>query len=588
MAAVPIGVWGVLSDILFLLATALVLGTIAERLGQSVIVGYLVAGTLVGPNVLGWISTQAELFRIAELGVALLLFTIGLEFSPRRLISLGGNILKTGPVQVVFTAILAFAVAFVCGIDVQEAVVVGMMVAVSSTACVMRLLTDRAEFDSEHGQTAVGILLIQDAAVIPMMLLVGVMTTGGTWGSIVGKLSLALVLAILLIGLFYILFNFIAPRLLLLPTWRRNRDLPVLLAVIMATGSAWATHAVGLSPALGSFAAGVILAVSPFAIQIRADIRPLHTLMVTLFFASIGMFGNPVWLLEHWALVAAVVLAIIVGKSLLIALIARAFRRPWRVAIAAALCLAQVGEFSFVLATIAQTSVDGTALMSSATFRTMVTATIVTLLFTPYLVAAAPKFGARCEAILLGKPLQQSPKRSDAERRILDESAEPSGAAKAPKTRDDISDLILIIGFGPAGQRVAERLRGPFQRQMVAIDLHAENIAVARQLGLEAHVGDATHRDILEQAGIYKACAVVITTPDHAAARHLIHLVRDLAPKAFIVARCRYHFLHWELLRAGAHEVADEEDQLGRRLAAQVRKLVGNAPDDNADKRPDG
>jgi len=577
LAAAPFGVWIVLWDILVLLAVALVLGTIAERLGQSVIVGYLIAGTLVGPNVLGWISTQAELFNIAEFGVALLLFAIGLEFSPRRLLSLGGIVLKTGPLQVVLTAVLGFAGATAFGLDAREALVIGMMVAVSSTACVLRLLTDRAEIDSEHGRTALGILLIQDAAVIPMMLLVSIMATGGTWGLIVGKLALALILAALLIGLFYVLFNLVAPRLFLLPTWRRNRDLPILLAVIMATGSAWATHAAGLSPALGAFVAGVLLAVSPFATQIRADVRPLSTLMVTLFFAAIGMFGDPVWLIGHYAIVAGIVLAIILGKPLLIVLLMRAFGRPWRYAIAAALCLAQVGEFSFVLATIAQSSAEGASLMSPITFRAMVSATIVTLLFTPYFVAVAPWAGARCEAILLRWRRRRGRGGSDNAPVALDEAADTDGSEGTKAVLNAASDSILIVGFGPAGQRVAEGLRHSHQQQMVAVDLNADNIEIARRYGLVAHVGDATHRDILEQVGIYNARAVVITVPDHATTCHLIHLVRDLAPDAFIVARCRYHILHWELLRAGAHEVVDEEDQLGRRLAAQVRKLVGTS-----------
>jgi CPA2 family monovalent cation:H+ antiporter-2 len=146
-------------------------------------------------------------------------------------------------------------------------------------------------------------------------------------------------------------------------------------------------------------------------------------------------------------------------------------------------------------------------------------------------------------------------------------------------TADTASSWILIIGFGPAGQRVAEGLRDSPRHKVVAVDLNPNNIEIAKRYGLQGHLGDATHRDILEHAGIEHACAVVLTVPDHATTRHLIRLVRDLAPDAFIVARCRYHVLHWELLHAGAHEVVDEEDQLGRRLAAQVRKLVGSGTD---------
>ena len=341
----------------------------------------------------------------------------------------------------------------------------------------------------------------------------------------------------------------------------------------MATGSAWATHSMGLSPALGAFIAGVLLAVSPFATQIRADTRPLTTLMVTLFFAAIGMFGDPLWVIDHWAMVVGIVLAIIVGKPLIIVLIARAFGRPWRYAIAVGLCLAQVGEFSFVLATIAHSGVAGEALMSPVTFRAMVSATIVTLLFTPYFVAAAPRAGARFERVLLR---WRSRKEAILPDELTTSSVEPE---EGPGER---SGLILIAGFGPAGQRVAEGLMDSHQSQMVAIDLNADNVEIARRYNLVAHLGDATHRDILEHAGIHQARVFVITMPDHATTRQLIHLVRDIAPDVFIVTRCRYHVLHWELLHAGAHEVVDEEDQLGRRLAAQVRQLVGRA-DDAAD-----
>lgn len=573
LAATPVAVWDVLWDILILLGTALLLGTLAGRLGQSAIVGYVIAGTLVGPNVLGWISTQVELFNIAELGVALLLFAIGLEFSPRRLKTLGTIVLKTGPLQVALTAAVGFGVTMVCGLSEREALVIGMIVAMSSTACVLRLLTDRAEIDSQHGRTTLGILLVQDVAVVPMILLVSVLGMGGHWALIIGKLAMALLLAAALISSFYALFRYVAPRLMLLPTLRKNRDLPVLLAAIMATGSAWATHAIGLSPALGAFTAGALLAVSPFATQIRADTRPLTTLMVTLFFSSIGMFGDPVWVLGHWPVVTGIVLAIIVGKPLIVAVLARIFGRPWRYAIASGLCLAQVGEFSFVLATIAQSDAAGTALISSSTFLALVSAIIVTLLFTPYLVAVAPRAGVSGERLIERWQRALWPASAKANSAIEDGPG-TIASQETELAEAGHSGLILIVGFGPAGQCVAEDLMDSHQRQMVVVDLNPDNIEVARRSGLKAHLGDATQRDILEHAGIHQSHAVVVTTPDHATTRHLIHLVRDIAPDAFLVVRCRYLMLHWELLRAGAHEIVDEEEQVGRRLAEHVRKLV--------------
>jgi CPA2 family monovalent cation:H+ antiporter-2 len=295
--------------------------------------------------------------------------------------------------------------------------------------------------------------------------------------------------------------------------------------------------------------------------------------MVTLFFASIGMFGDPRWLLAHWPVVTGIVLAIVVGKTFILALLERTFGQPWRYAIASALCLAQVGEFSFVLAIIAHSDAVGAALITSTTFHVMVSATILTLLFTPYLVGAAPWVGARCEDVMMRWRRSLRPAAAMAGRMPTDHHGAASEEASPARSAD--FDLIVIVGFGPAGQRVAEGLMDSHQEQMVAVDLNPDNIKIAQRYGLKAHLGDATQREILEHAGIYKARVFVVTVPDPTTTRHLIHLVRDLAPDVFIVARCRYHVLHWELLAAGAHEVVDEEDQLGRRLATQVRKHVG-------------
>ncbi len=400
LGIVDFGVWDALRDVLLLLLAAMLLGTIAERLRQSVIVGYLIAGTVVGPNVLGWISKQQEIFYIAELGVALLLFVIGLEFSPQRLLELGKKSLGTGIAQILVTAAITWTIASLVGLNPLEALVIGMMIAMSSTACVLRLLKDRAELDGIHGRGALAILLVQDVAVVPMVLAVSAMAGKQPISSVAANLAWSVALAAGLICIFYGLFTFVIPQLFKQRGWKSNRDLPILLAMILAFGCAWGAHQVKLSPALGAFAGGVLLAVSPFATQIRADVRPLSTVLVTLFFASIGMFGDPRWLLQNWLLVTGIVFAIVVGKPLVIALLARAFGQPWRYAVATGLCLAQIGEFSFVLATIAQTEVAGAALMSSATFRALVTATILSLLLTPYLVAVAQRAGSWVDGLL--------------------------------------------------------------------------------------------------------------------------------------------------------------------------------------------
>jgi len=566
LAAIEGEIWGPLRDVLLLLAGALLVGTLVERLRQSVIVGYLLAGTLLGPNVLNWISGQQQLFQVAELGVALLLFTIGLEFSPRRLLNLGGRMLVVGALQVVLTAALGWGGAYLFGYAPGESLVIGLMVAMSSTASVLRLLADRAELDSSYGRAALGILLVQDIAVVPMMILLSALGQGGSAGEVASKLAISLGLAVLLVGAFYLLLNVLAPRLMLLPSWRRNRDLPILLAVILAAGSAWAAHLIGLSPALGAFVAGVMLAVSPYAPQIRADVRPLGTVMVTLFFAAIGTFGDPQWLVDHALQVAAIVLAVVLGKPLVIALLGGLFRQPWRYAIACGLCLAQIGEFSFVLATIAQSDALGEPLMSGGAFRTMVSATIVTLLVTPYVVAIAPQIGIVIERwILRWRPRELQPAGKA--------SVRDSQSAIDPHAAPD--DAVLIVGFGPAGQRVAEGLLEGFRERLVVLDMNPENLRVAQLYGLHHQLGDATQSDLLEHAGIYRAQAVVVTLPHPATARQVIYLVREMCPQALVLVRSRYHIHRWELIHGGAQVVVDEEDEVGRQLAGEVRALLG-------------
>ncbi|KAA5538771.1 sodium:proton exchanger [Roseiconus nitratireducens] len=554
-------VWHGLLEVLLLLGAAMILGSLAERLRQSAIVGYLIAGSIIGPGALGWVSNQQSIFGIAELGVALLLFAIGLEFSPKRLMDLGKVPLLAGALQVLFTLVGGAAIVWLCGLPLPSALVIGAMVALSSTACVLRILSDRAEIDSPYGRISLGILLVQDIAVVPLMLLVTILSDGGSPWMIVRQMAVALVSAALLIIAFYGLFNHVAPRLLSLKSWQRNRDLPILLAVVMAMGSAWVAHWLGLSPALGAFVAGVLLAVSPFAVQIRADIEPVKTILVTLFFAAVGMFGDVAWLLQNLGLVCGVVLAIVIGKGSVTALATRLSGGQPQFAIASAFCLAQVGEFSFVLATIARGLGDEAGLLSDTAFRAIISATIISLLITPYLISMAPHAGARLAQ--LGR-----------------KSATPNPLAIATDVDDTDThasigrEAIFVVGFGPAGQRASEDLIESMKDRLVVVDINSDNVAIARRYGLEAHIGDATQTEILEHARISRAAIVIITVPSPLTGRKLVHLIRYHAPDAMIFARARYHIHRWQLVQAGAHVVVDEEDRVGHQLAEDVQAAL--------------
>jgi CPA2 family monovalent cation:H+ antiporter-2 len=320
------------------------------------------------------------------------------------------------------------------------------------------------------------------------------------------------------------------------------------------------------------------LAVSPFATQIQADIQPLRAVLVTLFFAAIGLFGDVAWFINHLGLVTTVLVAIVVGKTVIVAALAWSLRLPLQFAVASGFCLAQIGEFSFVLATIARESVAVEPLLSETTFRALVSATIFALLVTPYLVVVGPRIGGWIEHRLRRRGLQRP------ETRI---SPDHSAAAEAEDRRSTISDGILIIGFGPAGQRVAEELLTRHRDRLIVADMNIDNVEVAKRYGIDAYVGDATQTDVLLHVGIQRAAVVVIAVPNPTAVRRLIHQARHLAPEVMIIARSRHHIYRWELLRAGAHAVIDEEDQVGLRLAEEVRQAIPESttePEDDSDK----
>lgn len=545
--------WNILTELLILLGAALVLGAVFERFKQSAILGYLLAGLLLGPHAFDRVHGVEFVHAVAELGVSLLLFVIGLEFSLRRLLKLGMVGLGGGTLQVILTCALGTWAARLLGVSGPEAIAIGAIVSLSSTACVLRVLTDRAEMDSVTGRTCLGILLLQDIAVVPLVLLVTMLDGEPTVGKIAAGMGWSVVLIAALGGALYLLIAYVLPRVMRDPTLSRNRELAILLAVVLALGSAWAAHEFDLSPAIGAFIAGMLLAESPFAVQIRADVGALRALFVTLFFTSVGMLGDPAWIVPNAALIAATVGVILVGKTLVTTVVVRLFGSRLRHAAGAAMSLAQVGEFSFVLAQVAYNNGEG--VLSDGNFKLFVSATLVTLFLTPYLVAGGPKFGRRLQSLTrrvgISRPDAVTP--------------DASGEVR--------SGHIIVIGFGPAAQRMVEQM---FKRHgdVLVIDLNPRNLALASSMGLSAQVGDATNPELMHHLHLGAARVVVITIPDHRAAVTIIRHVRHESPDTPIIARSRYHTFAQDMRRAGATVTVDEEDWMGRRLGLEVNRLL--------------
>ena len=560
--------WTILSGVLVLLAAAFVAGVVFERLGQSAVLGYLLAGLILGPNTMGIASGhEGAVASLAELGVALLLFAIGLEFSLKRLWRLGRVGLLGGTIQVSVTVIVAAVVASLFGLRAQAAIGIGAIIAFSSTACVLRVLADRGQIDSVHGRNALGILLLQDVAIIPLVLVISMLDRGAVS---IPELLLGMTRSIgLFIGMtagFWAIANFILPRVLSTSALLGNRELLILLAALLSLGSAWVAHTLGISPALGAFVAGMVMAESPYAMQTRADIGPLRTVFVTLFFVSIGMLGDPTWIANNWLAVLIAGTVVVGGKIALVTAIIRAFRHPWPEAVTTAVCLAQIGEFSFIVAQ--QVFLHSGTAQDRWLFDLSVSVSIVSLLMTPYLVRFAPTLGR----LFVAQGGQENGKESGQE------------VSKKGQRGKAISDAhihpphhsgpgVLVVGYGVAGQLLVEPLLR-HHVHLTIIDFQIANVQAARDRGFSAIVGDARNRELLEHLHITKAQAVVVALPDHETVVAVIHQVRALAPGVPIIARARYHRYAGEIIAAGASMVVDEEQQIGRRLGLEARRLL--------------
>ncbi|RJP31113.1 MAG: sodium:proton exchanger [Phycisphaerales bacterium] len=537
--------WPILLDIVVLLAASLVLGAVCTRLGQSSLIGYLLAGMLLGgPGSVRAVRSEAEIGTIAELGVSLLLFSLGLEFSWRRLTSLGSRLLCSGSLQVVVTAAVASAAAALIGLRGSEAVAIGTMVALSSTACVLRVLMERSETDSVHGRNAVAILLVQDIAVVPLAVLMTLLGGGGSASATVMEIGRIVGMAAALLISLYVLLDVVAARALGSPAFQRNRELPILLAATTGLGATWAAHAAGVSPALGAFVAGMFLGSSPFATQIRADVSSLRVILLTLFFGSAGMVADPTWIIRHWSLVLGATTVLLAVKSGIIFLLLRAFGQPAATAAATGVCLAQIGEFAFVLGGIGRQS----GVIGPQTYLLIVSATIASLFVSPYLVAAAPSIGGALARRWPSATGRDSP------------TSEPA----RPRPR------VVFVGFGPTAQLASAALVD-FYDALLVLDLNPAGKRAAEERGHRGVIGDATQLDVLEHCGLDAAELVAITIPDTATATTILRHVRRLAPEAHVVVRARHHRHAAGLQSAGAHAVIGDEEAIGLALREHLR-----------------
>ncbi len=387
----------ILRELIIILAASLPITYLFHRAKLPALVGFLVTGVLIGPYGTAIITEIQVIERLAEVGVVLLLFTVGMEFSIADIARSGRQLLVGGGSQVVLTIVVIMGFALALKHPLPQAVFFGFLASLSSTAIVLKVYSDRAELDTTHGRLSTGILLFQDIAVVPMMLLLPVLGEAGAAGS-VSLLTIAASLGKAVVGLIavFIAARQVVPFLLHQVIRLKNREIFFLLIVLICLGTAWVTYSLGLSLALGAFLAGLIISESEYSHHIVSEIMPFRDYFASIFFISIGMLLHTGHLFTHWPMVLMLTMLIMLVKSGLVAAAALALRYPIRSAVLAGLGLAQIGEFSFLLA---QQGLDR-GLMGQDVFQMFISTSILTMLATPFLIQAGPWFTARLPELI--------------------------------------------------------------------------------------------------------------------------------------------------------------------------------------------
>lgn len=523
-----------LKDLIVIFAAAILVVGLLRRLGVPSIAGFILAGMLIGPQSLGWISDIGHVQLLAEVGVALLLFGIGLDLPIDHLKDFWKPILFGGSLQVGLTTLLTIVLAQTFGLSLRPAIFLGFLFAVSSTAIVLRGLQSRNEINAPHGRLALGFLLFQDICVIPMMLALPLLasTEPVTIGSLLPIFTASGAMLLL-----FLAAHLVVPRALKFAAMTRQRELFVLAMVLACLGTAWVAHLFGISLALGAFMAGLVLSGSEYRHQALSDLIPFREVLTSLFFVSIGMLLSPAIIVRDFQVVFLLLLAILLGKFAIVLLAGRMMRLPSRVSVLTAASLSQVGEFSFVLLLAAQ----GTLLLDSRLAGNFSMAAILSMLVTPLILAAGPHLAA---GVVRVRPLT----------RLL----QVRTVVESEKEIESLRGHIVIAGYGVTGQELVTSLIKS-QIPYVVVEMNPKNVRAAGRLGHSAVYGDATSPEILEMLGIEKALALVVVINDPDAAARSVSTARRLAPNLKIIARTRFVADNPGMVQAGVSEVVAAE-----------------------------
>ena len=536
---------------------AAVLGVVACRsLKLPPMLGYLAVGVVIGPNALALAESSEGIRHLGEFGVVFLMFVIGLEFNLAKLRVMRKHVFGLGLLQVVLTMLtvtlvtllLAAAMPRIWGMGWQTALALSGALAMSSTAIVVKLMIERLEMDSEHGKRVMGVLLFQDLAVVPLLVLIPALGTTGE--ELAGALALAALKATVLISVLLVGGQHVMRWWLTLVARRRSEELFVLNLLFITLGLAWLTELAGLSLALGAFIAGMLISETEYKHQVETDIRPFHDVLLGLFFISIGMLLDWRLVLERWPLVLLLVTLPVFFKAALVALLARGLGASWGISVRTGLYLAQAGEFGFVLLTMAQKN----ALVPPELLNPILASMVLSMLATPFIIMYSNRIVMK---MVSSEWLQQSLQMTTIARKSI-----------------NANKHVIICGFGRSGQNLARMLEGEGIPYM-ALDLDPDRVRLAAAAGDSVVFGDAARLQALMAAGLARASAVVVTYVELQGALKVLSHTRAHAPHVPVIVRTQDDHDLEKLQAAGAAEVVPEAIEGSLMLASHALALVG-------------
>ncbi len=537
-----------LKDLVIIMGLGVAIVAMFHRFKIPTIAGFILAGMLVGPKGLGLVDDMHQVQVLAEIGVTLLLFGIGLEFPLDRLRRLWRPVLIGGFIQVGLSIGIAFLIARSFDLSWETSLLTGFIVAVSSTAIVLKGLDQRGEVDAPHGRFTVGILIFQDLCVVPMIMIIPLL---GDSGEVSTSMISTLAQSVAIIGLVLVAARLVVPKLLDMVARTRQRQLFIMTVLLVCIGTAWISANAGLSLALGAFLAGLLVGGSGYRHQAMADIFSFRELFISIFFVSVGMLLDLTAIIPNIGTIIILLMGIMIGKFIIVFIAGVSLRMPVRVSAMAGTALAQIGEFSFVMLGLA----TAYQLIEPTYANNLMAAAVFSMLLTPFALSLAPALAAG-----VGKF------------RVFDRLLDVTTAEEASEQSSVMKNHIIIGGYGLAGHDLSKALKDcniPY----VIVDINPENVRLGLKRGEPIFYGDITSPEVLGYLGASRAKTFVVVVNDQTAIERAVKAARSANPDLHILVRTRYLLDVPRLTEAGAKDVIVSEVASAAEVVSTILKM---------------